>query len=265
MFVKTGWPPVLMYHSISSFEEDPNNICTSPERFEAQMLYLKRRGLRGVSMRELRRAMAVGRTTGLVGLTFDDGYKDFLHNAVPQLERLGFSATVFVVTGMLGTENSWEHYLDPIVRLQLLGADEVREVSKRGMEVGSHSVSHPQLISLEPELLERELNDSHRMLSETLGEAVEGFCYPYGAVDSKAAQAVRRAGYDYACSIVTRVEGNAFDLPRIDVADRDHLPMFAAKLRFHAEYLMVKRLYHRYPAIRSFIRYLRRRIGTSNV
>jgi len=62
-----------MYHSISRSEDGYDALCTSPERFEAQMLYLKRHNLRGVSMRELHLAKNSGDTKGLVGLTFDDG------------------------------------------------------------------------------------------------------------------------------------------------------------------------------------------------
>jgi peptidoglycan/xylan/chitin deacetylase (PgdA/CDA1 family) len=81
--VSTRWPRILGYHSISRLEDDPNMMCTSPERFESQMLYLKRRNLRGVSVRELLRAWSTGSAKGLVGLTFDDGYEDFLHVALP--------------------------------------------------------------------------------------------------------------------------------------------------------------------------------------
>src|SRR3712207_3456782 len=102
-----------MYHSVSRITDDPNLICTSPERFHTQMLQLKRHNLRGVAVRELRRAARAGSAKRLVGLTFDDGYEDFLYCAVPILERFGFSATVFVVGGMLGQENDWEHMYAP--------------------------------------------------------------------------------------------------------------------------------------------------------
>jgi hypothetical protein len=168
-------PKILMYHSIHRLANDPNQLCTSPERFEAQMLYLKQCGLRGVSMRELRKATSTGDTKGLVGLTFDDGYEDFLHSAVPIMERLGFSATVFVVANMLGEQSSWKSVHEPIPRLKVLEAEELREISARGMEVGSHSMTHVMLCGLDSELLEREVNDSCCVLSEALGETVKGF------------------------------------------------------------------------------------------
>ena len=177
---RTSLPQVLMYHSISGPTGDHDALCTSPERFEAQMSYLKRRNLRGVSMRELRRAMNAGDAGGLVGLTFDDGYEDFLGTALPVLERLEFSATVFVVAGMLGRENAWEHRGGPRLRLRLAGADGVREISERGMEVGSHSVTHPRLSGLDAETLVHEVSYSRQMLSEIVNTSIVGFSYRTG-------------------------------------------------------------------------------------
>jgi peptidoglycan/xylan/chitin deacetylase (PgdA/CDA1 family) len=234
-----------MYHAIVRLPNDTNHVCTTPERFEAQMRYLKRRNLRGVSMRELYRAVSRGNARGLIGLTFDDGYKDFLHTALPVLERLGFSATVFAIGGLLGGKNDWWHHLGPQPKMELLGADELREVTERGIEVGSHTMSHPRLSSLDTERLEEEVSGSRQVLSEVLGEAVEGFCYPYGTLDGVAVDAVRRARYTYACAVHWRVERTIYDLPRIHVGERDHLLRFATKLRIYKQYSRVKTLYTR--------------------
>lgn len=234
--MSSSHPRIFMYHAITHLADDPNMLCTSPERFEAQMLYLERRNLRGVSARELHRAMEAGDTRGLVGLTFDDAYEDFLHTAMPILERLGFSATVFVVGGALGGENDWKHMYEPRPRMTLLGAEGLREVSERGMEVGSHSMTHPRLAGLEPDLLHREVNESRRILGEVLGEVVEGFCYPYGSSDDAAVRAVREAGYAYACAWWTHGRWSAHDLPRIPVSERDGPLRFMAKLSIYPRY-----------------------------
>jgi peptidoglycan/xylan/chitin deacetylase (PgdA/CDA1 family) len=231
-----------MYHSIGRPREDPIKQCTSPEQFQEHMSYLKRRSLRGVSVRELLQAAVAGDVKGLVGITFDDGYKDFLQVAVPVLEELGFSATVFAVGGMLGKENDWEHDYAPRPSLELLGPEDLREVSARGMEVGSHGTSHVKLASLGPEQLEEEVKGSRRLLSGVLGEEVEGFCYPYGNFDSAALEAVRRAGYTYSCAGPPQVDRNQYALPHIPVADNDHLLMFAAKLAMYRQYSTAKKL-----------------------
>jgi peptidoglycan/xylan/chitin deacetylase (PgdA/CDA1 family) len=242
--MRTRWPRILMYHSISQLEDDPNLLSTSPERFESQLLYLRRNNLRGVSMRELFRAMNTGEDKGLIGLTFDDGYEDFLHTAVPIMENLGCSATVFVIAGM-PVENDWEHAFTPRPRLPLLNAEGVREASERGMEVGSHSMTHARLSSAKPDLLEREVSDSRRVLNEVLGRVVEGFCYPYGDLDSAAVEAARRAGYAYACGWNTPVDRSAYDLPRIPISERDGPRRFAAKLRVYSQYSAAKKVFLR--------------------
>jgi peptidoglycan/xylan/chitin deacetylase (PgdA/CDA1 family) len=196
-------------------------------------------------MRELHRAVREGNSRGLVGLTFDDGYEDFLSVAVPVIERLGFSATVFVVVNMLGKENDWEHAHAPRPRLKLLDAAGLCEVSERGMEVGSHSLTHARLSGAEQDSLDREVGDSRRILSEALGKVVEGFCYPYGALDGAAVRAARRAGYAYACGWRTLVERSAYDWPRIPISDRDGSLRFAAKLQIYSQYSSVRRVLSR--------------------
>jgi len=195
------------------------------------MLYLKRHNLRGVSMRELYLALNAGEARGLVGVTFDDGYEDFLDAAVPTLEKLGFSATVFVVAGMLGSENTWEHGGGPRPQLRLLSADGVREVSGSGMEIGSHTVTHPRLSGLDSQTLIREVEDSRQMLGEIVNAPVEGFSYPYGAVDGPAVRAAREAGYVYAVATKKHVEGGLHDWPRTYIGEKDSPLRLGVKLK----------------------------------
>ncbi|NED86362.1 polysaccharide deacetylase family protein, partial [Streptomyces sp. SID11233] len=84
---------MLMYHSVSEVREDPYRVTVTPHRLERQLRWLRRRGLRGVCVATLLAARAAGRGEGLVGLTFDDGYADFLSHAVPLLHRYGCTAT----------------------------------------------------------------------------------------------------------------------------------------------------------------------------
>jgi peptidoglycan/xylan/chitin deacetylase (PgdA/CDA1 family) len=230
------WPPILMYHAIAPVEENPTGLCVSQRRFEAQMRYLKRRGLRGVSVRELLRAAGTERAKELVGITFDDGYENFLYAAVPILERYDFSATVFAVGGMLGAENAWMER----PRMKLLEAKGLRETAKRGMEVGAHGMSHIRLSNLPTARVEEEVTESRHVLGEVLDGPVEGFCYPYGSLDGAATQAVRRAGYSYACATwYTRVESSIYDLPRPPVWEIDGPVMLTTKLSLFPFYFEV--------------------------
>ncbi|ARQ69714.1 polysaccharide deacetylase family protein [Streptomyces marincola] len=207
-----------MYHSIAYTTYDPYKITVSPDRLHSQLTWLRRRGLRGVSVGELLRARAAGRAERLVGLTFDDGYRDFLDTALPLLRAHGCTATVFVLPGRLHGSNAW----DPDgPRKRLLNADGIKEVAAAGMEIGSHGMTHVTLRGADDEVLDHEVANSRRRLTDLTGVPVQGFCYPYGQLDRRAVAAVEAAGYGYACAISPgRVTGQ-FALPRVHVGERD--------------------------------------------
>jgi peptidoglycan/xylan/chitin deacetylase (PgdA/CDA1 family) len=223
-------PLVLMYHSIEAYESDPYQVTVRPQRFERQLRWLRRRGLRGVSMSELLRARWDGRCDGLVGLTFDDGYTDFVTEVLPALDRYGFTATVFVIAGALGGHNSWD---EPGPRKALMTAADVRYAADAGMEIGSHSLSHIELPQIEDSELSEQVRRSRLILAEVAGRPVTGFCYPYGAVGEREILAVRAAGYDYACAVHAAPLTGRYAIPRTFVGDRDTSARLFAKVTRH--------------------------------
>ncbi|QIB48915.1 polysaccharide deacetylase family protein [Streptomyces aureoverticillatus] len=207
-----------MYHSIADPAQDPYHITVSPDRLDAQLAWLRRRGLRGVSMERLLEACGRGRGRGLVGLTFDDGYADFLTHAVPLLRHHDCTATVFVLPGRLGGDNAW----DPLgPRKPLLDADGVRRAARHGMEVASHGLTHVDLTRADDATLRREVADSRAALADLTGRDVRGFCYPYGHADPRVLDAVRAAGYTYACAIAPGQLTGPLALPRIHIGQND--------------------------------------------
>ncbi|TDD57325.1 polysaccharide deacetylase family protein [Nonomuraea terrae] len=223
-------PYVLMYHSVEKCDSDPLHITVSPARFAQQLRWLADRRLTGVSMRELLRARAAGNAGGLVGLTFDDGYADFIGEVVPVLLRLRFTATVFVVSGLLGELNVWDAGAP---RKALMDAEGMRWAAMQGMEVGSHSAGHRSLTGLSDADLRHEVADSKKALEDVLGLEVSGFCYPYGHVAEREAEAVRRAGYSYACAIWRSPVTGTHALPRTYVGERDGALRLWAKRARH--------------------------------
>jgi peptidoglycan/xylan/chitin deacetylase (PgdA/CDA1 family) len=194
----TAIPLVLMYHSVAPYDEDPFQVTITPQRFEQQMRWLRSRGLRGVSMGELLDAMAEGRAHRLVGLTFDDGYVDFVRNAMPVLARYGFTATAFVLAGRLGGENAWSR---PGPHKPLLTAAQVREIACSGNEIASHGLEHVSLLKADDTQLREETVRSRAVLQDLVGQPIRGFAYPYGHSDARVLAAVQNAGYDYGCAV----------------------------------------------------------------
>jgi peptidoglycan/xylan/chitin deacetylase (PgdA/CDA1 family) len=228
---RVGIPPVLMYHSISpSRQPDPHRVRVHPSRLDGHLRLLRRLGLRGVPLRELVEAQDAGAADGLVGLTFDDGYADFVEHAMPALARHGARATLYVVAGRIGGRNEW----DGGPRLDLLDADGVRAVAAAGHEVGSHTLHHVPLAGADAATLQHEIAGSKAVLEDVLQADVPGFCYPWGVFDEAAADAALAAGYDHACVTGDYLPGDRFTLPRFYVAPGDGTPHLLAKLARHS-------------------------------
>jgi peptidoglycan/xylan/chitin deacetylase (PgdA/CDA1 family) len=230
-------PMVLMYHGVADEAEDPNHLCVTPNRFAEQMTWLKRRGLRGVSIGTLVDAMRAGRPRGLVGITFDDGYVNVLEAALPELRRHGFTATMFVISGRLGGSNEW----DEGPRWPLMSPGQVCELAAAGMEIGSHSATHARLAGIDVGQLEAEVSESKASIGELVGARIRGFAYPYGSMDAAARHSVRDAGYDYACAVQTPMSELGFmALPRIYVGQSDDARRMAAKRLLFRGYIAAK-------------------------
>lgn len=223
-------PWVAMYHSITDTADDPYRVTVSPVRFARQLHWLADRGLRGVSVRELLAATTEGRAKGLVGLTFDDGYADFLDSALPLLLRHGFTATVFVLPGRLGGENAWD---SEGPRKSLLTEDGILRIARAGMEIASHGLTHVPLTEVDDAELAAQTRRSRELLEEMTGATVDGFCYPYGKVDPRAIHAVRRAGYRYGCAIDPGPHTGTYALPRVHIGEDDTAWRLTAKRLLH--------------------------------
>ena len=102
--------------------------------------------------------------------------------------------------------------------------DELRGLADRGVEVGSHTVSHPHLTELPDEELDRELRDSRAELEDELSRPCRFLAYPYGDDDPRVHEAARRAGYDAAFALPGPVNGfDRYAVPRVGVYRRDGL------------------------------------------
>ena len=223
---------ILMYHRIGPDSESSRYVCAS-KAFERQMLWLRRSGLAVVGLEQIVRSSTGAESVprGAVAVTFDDGHEDFCRYALPVLESLKIPATMFVVAGKLGGTDDWMPADNP--RMPLMAAEQVRELPRRGISVGSHSLTHPRLPELDDIALAHELRESRERLSEVLEHPVDLLAYPYGLHDERVVRMARAAGYAGACSTRSGFNASGVDpmaLRRIDVYGTDSLRAFRHKL-----------------------------------
>jgi peptidoglycan/xylan/chitin deacetylase (PgdA/CDA1 family) len=126
----------------------------------------------------------------MVSLTFDDGSAAFYSGAYQQLKSRGFKTTQYIPTAELNAEGSW-----------MMTPGQLAELSEAGNEIGSHSVTHPDLTTLADDELKREVQEPKSLLESIIGKEVVDFAYPFGAYDARVIDALKTGGYTYARSV----------------------------------------------------------------
>jgi len=220
-FCGKGRRVVLCYHSLKS---------DFTAGFRKQMEYIVCH-CQVVKPSEILTVESDGRT--IVAVTFDDAYVSFYENAVSVLTELNMPAGVFVPTGFIGRQCNWqmpEGHPDKnekvIDRQQILGLE------KHGIEVFSHTVSHPNLTKLSDEELKRELIDSRIELEDVLGHPVDIISYPHGIYDRRVIDFAAAGGYRLGFTIEPRWVNdleNKLTLGRLVVSPKESLSIFKLK------------------------------------
>ena len=166
-------------------------------------------------------------------VTFDDGFQDCVDHAVPILLEYGFTATFFLVAGLVGGRSRWlarERGLD----YPLFDWPAARALIDAGFDCGAHSMTHPRLADLAPDACRRELRDSRAMLEDKLGRSVRHLAYPFGSVSATVREIAAECGYVSGCTVqpgVALTEDDLFALKRLHVIAAEGPEVFADRLR----------------------------------
>lgn len=229
---------VFCHHSVH-----PNRGFTSstPEIFERQVEWLKAH-CHVTTLADLvtnRKTATTGKP--LVAITFDDGYEDNHSYALPILSKHGLKATFFITAGLVERDPAvlrrfqwlWGCRLEDIVPLDW---QQVRELHDSGMDIGSHTYSHPNLARLSASETEQELRRSTDIISDQLGTAIDLFAYPFGKPNvhftPMTTAVVRAQGYRIAAAVTfrgVRDSDSVYTIPRF-FADGDTLNKIDAKI-----------------------------------
>jgi peptidoglycan/xylan/chitin deacetylase (PgdA/CDA1 family) len=218
--------PILMYHYI---RVNPNpwdrlgfGLSVTPADFESQVSWLAINGYHAIDLVDLERYLAgvQGLPSRPVILTFDDGYRDFYTTAYPILKAHSFTAVAYVVSGFVGAPGY-------MTATQLVQLDAV------GIEIGAHTVTHPDLTLLGAAGSQHEVRDSKTMLEGLLKHPVVDFCYPSGKLNAAVVEEVQAAGFQSATTTATGTlhgSGDRFAWTRVRVQGGESLAAFVQGL-----------------------------------
>ena len=216
--------PILMYHHVGTADRRSQDslardLTLPPAEFEKQLAHLSSRGFATITLQDLWLHLQ-GRKDlpeRPVVLTFDDGYSDNYSYAFPLLKRYGYGGTFFAISGLIDQPGylTWQ---------------QLEEMVAGGMEIGSHTVTHPDLARwLDAKGMEKELVESRVALESKLGVRVQALSYPSGSYNQQVISVAERAGYAVAVTTADGVEqrhDEEFEMSRVRVRGEDPLSVF---------------------------------------
>lgn len=207
-----SYVPIMMYHYVRYVDAgaDPlgYGLSVTPEQLGAQLDWLGASGYETVRMDQLAACMSAAGAcpARAVALTFDDGYMDAFTAALPLLQQHGAVATFYIVSGFVGQPG-------------YMGWNEIRALRDAGMEIGAHSVTHPDLTTLAPADAQAQIAQSGATIAAELGGPVRSFCYPAGRFNETVVALAREAGYSSATTTVPDgPQNDPLALPRLRIS-----------------------------------------------
>jgi peptidoglycan/xylan/chitin deacetylase (PgdA/CDA1 family) len=195
--------PILMYHSIATTSNPRyRRFAVSQDLLREHLDHLADHDWKSMTVSEYvsSRSSTAGIPPKVVLLTFDDAFSDFFTQALPLLQERGFTATLFVPAGGVGSTSQWMTFEGETMR-PLLDWAQLRDVAACGVECGSHSYTHPELDRLPPWRLAAELRRSREVLEQELQREIRAFAYPYGYHDARIRRETKASGYQSACAV----------------------------------------------------------------
>lgn len=196
--------PVIMYHRFieQDSEKGVHGTWMPITMFEKHLRLMKWLGYETLTFRDLADKGFIHRLQygkKYLMITADDGYQDNLTRMLPLLEKYGYKAVVYVVTGE--GYNRWdvEHPTNPDTSVSLMNGEQIKALAASGhVEIGGHTLTHPRLSKLSSEQQAHEIQENKRQLEALLGQPLLSFAYPYGDINESAKEQAIAAGYRFA-------------------------------------------------------------------
>lgn len=178
---------ILVYHHISSTLNDSLNI--TEEQFEQQLQEIIKQNIKVISFTELYDIFNCKKSldSKAVILTFDDGYIDNYQNAFRILKKFKLKGSFAIIPSLVGKIENGER--------KFMNWKEIIELSENGMEILSHSLTHPILTKLSSLQIDFELSESKKILESKLSKKIDTFVFPYGNYSNEMQKNLKNSNY----------------------------------------------------------------------
>lgn len=254
--------PVLMYHRVIDDKSEIGFYDTyvTKENFEMQMKYLSENSYTSVTFKDIQNGeykRRFDKDKKYVIITFDDGYKDNLKNALPILKKYNMKMVLFLITSE--TYNKWDTDVEnreKEKKFNLMTKEEVKElIASDLVEIGGHTTKHLDMPNVDLKTIEEDLNISNKIIEEITGYKPISFAYPWGRSTKESRDVVKKVGYKFA---VSTEDGPAcfsddlFEIVRVGIYSDDDIEKF--KLRISGKYPFIREKRKEMKAFRNKIR-----------
>ena len=224
--------PILEYHNVTNDTETFSlTYNVPPEEFSAQLDYLSQNGYTTITLQDFMRA-AHGKgelPEKPIVLTFDDGYENNYTEMLPILEAHGMKAVVYVIANNIGKEG-------------YLSFEQLRDMQKRGIEIGSHTADHIPLSTFDDDMVRYEIRDSKLLMEWNGLETIYSLSYPNGDYKKSYEKILREENYLTAVTGdagLNNFETNPYFLQRVHVRN-PHFGILEFKWRLFKAYFFAK-------------------------
>lgn len=210
----------LVYHSLGNLSRinDPYKMNVSVSLFQQQVDFLVCSNQQNIT------------------LTFDDGFANFFAVALPLILKYNIKSILFVAVGFIDGKITYDNFFAKQVKIQPLTWEQIKKIASFGIEIGSHTLTHPNLAKLDCKTVGLEIRDSKKRIEDIIGKKVRYFAYPYGAKNSFNKQIkliVRECGYEKAYTNImgfNHPDTDRFELKRMRIYSDDNLFRFRLKI-----------------------------------
>ncbi|NUQ61908.1 MAG: polysaccharide deacetylase family protein [Pirellulales bacterium] len=193
---------VLFYHRVADDLATPwtlSNRC-----FDRQIRWMADR-FDLISLSEAQRRIRTGDSARpAVCITFDDGYAENCHKAIPLLIKTGIPCTYFVTLRNVLEQDPFAHDLARGYRFLPNSVEQLRAMAAAGVEIGAHTYSHPDLgLVADEQELYRQIVVAGRELQQWIDRPVRYFAFPFGQyanLSARGFEMAKAAGYLGVCS-----------------------------------------------------------------